>query len=44
MPSQEAFLTPTYVCIVMEYAQGGNLFNYLKMAGHLQEPVARCGG
>ena len=42
--SQEVFLTQTCICIVMEYAKGGNLFNYLKQAGQLQEPVARCEG
>ena len=28
--------------MAMEYAKGGDLYNYVKAYGHLKEPVARC--
>jgi hypothetical protein len=39
---QEVFLTPDYICIAMEYASSGNLFNYVKQAVRLKEAAARC--
>ncbi len=38
---QEVFLTDQAICIAMEYASGGSLFNYVKRHGYLQEPAAR---
>lgn len=38
---KEVFLTPEYICIVMEYASGGNLFGYVQRAIRLKEPAAR---
>lgn len=39
---QELFLTPRYLAIVMEYASGGDLFEYtLRSEGHLSEDEAR---
>jgi serine/threonine-protein kinase SRK2 len=38
---KEVFLTPEYICIVMEYASGGSLFNHVQKAGALREPTAR---
>lgn len=38
---KEVFLTPKYICIAMEYASGGNLFNYVQKAARLKEPAAR---
>ena len=38
----EVFLTQSHVCMAMEYAKGGDLYNYVKAYGHLKEPVARC--
>ena len=40
--AQEVFLTQSHVCMAMEYAKGGDLYNYVKAYGHLKEPVARC--
>ena len=28
--------------MAMEYAKGGDLYNYVKAYGYLKEPVARC--
>ena len=39
---QEVFLTQSHVCMAMEYAKGGDLYNYVHACGHLKEPVARC--
>uniref|UniRef100_A0A7S0WYC6 Protein kinase domain-containing protein n=1 Tax=Chlamydomonas leiostraca TaxID=1034604 RepID=A0A7S0WYC6_9CHLO len=38
---KEAFITPDFICIAMEYAAGGNLFNYVSKAVRLKEPAAR---
>lgn len=38
---KEVFLTADYVCIAMEYASGGSLFDYVKQHHKLKEPVAR---
>mmetsp|Transcript_36962 Transcript_36962/g.108960 ORF Transcript_36962/g.108960 Transcript_36962/m.108960 type:complete len:397 (-) Transcript_36962:288-1478(-) len=38
---KEVFLTPQYIAIAMEYANFGNLFNYVQSAVRLQEPAAR---
>ncbi|KAI8467428.1 MAG: hypothetical protein J3K34DRAFT_523747 [Monoraphidium minutum] len=38
---REVFLTPTDICIAMEYASGGTLFDYIQRSGRLHEPVAR---
>ena len=38
---REVFLTDEYICIAMEYASGGSLFQYVQKAGRLQEPAAR---
>lgn len=38
---KEVLLTPEYLCIVMEYASGGNLFSYVQRAVRLKEPAAR---
>ncbi len=32
---QEVFLTSEYICICMEYAAGGSLFDYVKRQGRL---------
>ena len=40
----QVFLTPTHLAIVMEYAKGGDLFNYTMRHGphgRLAEPQAR---
>ncbi|KAK9808715.1 hypothetical protein WJX72_002433 [[Myrmecia] bisecta] len=37
----EVFLTPAHLCIVLEYASGGNLRDYLNKYGKMPEPVAR---
>ena len=41
LQAQEVFLTQQYICIAMEYASGGNLFNYVQRAQRLKEPAAR---
>lgn len=38
---KEVFLTHKYICIVMEYATGGTLFQYVQKQGRLKEAVAR---
>ena len=38
---KEVFITSEYICIVMEYASGGNLFSYVQRAIRLKEPAAR---
>ena len=38
---REVFLTDDYICIAMEYAAGGSLFQYVQKAGRLQEAAAR---
>lgn len=38
---KEVFLTSEFICIVMEYAAGGNLFTYVQRAVRLKEPAAR---
>lgn len=38
---KEVFLTSRYICIVMEYATGGTLFQYVQKQGRLKEAVAR---
>lgn len=38
---REVFLTADCVCIAMEYASGGSLFDYIKSQHRLKEPVAR---
>jgi serine/threonine-protein kinase SRK2 len=38
---KEVFLTPKFICIVMEYASGGSLFQYVHKQGRLKEAVAR---
>ncbi|KAJ9525256.1 hypothetical protein QJQ45_020801 [Haematococcus lacustris] len=38
---KEVFVTKEYICIAMEYATGGNLFNYVQQAGPLKEETAR---
>lgn len=40
---QEVFLTSDYICIAMEFASSGNLFNYVKQAIRLKEAAARWG-
>ena len=34
-------MTDRFICIVMEYAGGGSLFNYVQRAGRLREAAAR---
>ncbi len=41
LASQEVFATDRFICIVMEYAGGGSLFNYVQRAGRLREAAAR---
>lgn len=38
---KEVFLTTDFICIAMEYATGGSLFQYVQRAGKLKESVAR---
>jgi serine/threonine-protein kinase SRK2 len=38
---KEVFLTHRFICIVMEYATGGSLFQYVQRQGRLMEAVAR---
>lgn len=38
---KEVFLTREYICIVMEYATGGSLFQYVQRQRFLKEAVAR---
>lgn len=38
---KEVFLTTKHICIVMEYATGGTLFQYVQKQGRLKEAVAR---
>jgi serine/threonine-protein kinase SRK2 len=38
---KEVFLTRRFICIVMEYATGGSLFQYVQRQGRLKEAVAR---
>ncbi|KAK2384474.1 serine/threonine-protein kinase SRK2A [Trifolium repens] len=38
---KEVFLTPTHIAIVMEYAAGGDLFDYVCSQGTLSEDMAR---
>ena len=40
--AQEVFLTPSHVCMAMEYAKGGDLYNYVKAMGCLKEATSRC--
>ena len=37
----EAFLTDQFICVVMECAQGGDLFSFIKKHGKLSEAGAR---
>jgi len=38
---REVFLTSTHIAIVMEYASGGELFEFVKRSGRLSEDAAR---
>ncbi|GIL46982.1 hypothetical protein Vafri_3829 [Volvox africanus] len=38
---REVFLTPTHLCIVMEYAPGGDMFEYVVKKNGLREEEAR---
>ncbi|KAG1669330.1 hypothetical protein FOA52_014892 [Chlamydomonas sp. UWO 241] len=38
---REVFLTSEHICIAMEYATGGSLFEYVQKQGKLKEAVAR---
>ena len=38
---REVFLTPTHLCIAMEYAAGGELFDRIVRAGRFSEDEAR---
>ncbi|KXZ48147.1 hypothetical protein GPECTOR_30g243 [Gonium pectorale] len=38
---REVFLTPTHLCIVMEYAPGGDMFEYVVRKNGLREDEAR---
>ena len=38
---KEVFLTPEYLAIAMEYAAGGDMFQYVKQRGGLEEAEAR---
>lgn len=38
---KEVFLTAEYICIAMEYATGGSLFQYVQQQARLKEAVAR---
>jgi hypothetical protein len=38
---RQVFLTPTHLCIVMEYAAGGELFDHIVKAGRFSEDEAR---
>ena len=38
---KEVYLTPTHLCIVMEYAAGGELFDRIVKAGRFSEDEAR---
>ena len=38
---KEVLLTPRHLCLVMEYAPGGDLFNRVRCSGGLCEPDAR---
>jgi serine/threonine protein kinase len=40
-PVLQVFLTPTHLCIVMEYAAGGELFDRIVKAGRFSEDEAR---
>lgn len=37
----QVFLTPKYLCIVMEYASGGDMFEYVVRKSGLKEDEAR---
>ena len=37
----QVFLTTTHIAIVMEYASGGELFEFVKRSGRLSEDAAR---
>jgi serine/threonine-protein kinase SRK2 len=39
---KEVFVTPNYLCIVMEYVGGGNLQQWVEKHGRLPEWQARC--
>ena len=39
--SVQVFLTTTHIAIVMEYASGGELFEFVKRSGRLSEDAAR---
>ena len=38
---EEIFLTETHLALVLEYADGGDMFQYVKQRGHLDESHAR---
>uniref|UniRef100_A0A383W2H5 Protein kinase domain-containing protein n=1 Tax=Tetradesmus obliquus TaxID=3088 RepID=A0A383W2H5_TETOB len=38
---KEVFLSRRFICIAMEYASGGSLFQYVQRQGRLKEAVAR---
>jgi serine/threonine-protein kinase SRK2 len=38
---KEVFLSHRFICIAMEYATGGSLFQYVQRQGRLKEAVAR---
>jgi len=38
---KEVFLTPRYLCIAMEFAAGGDMFEYVVRKGGLRESEAR---
>ena len=39
--AEQVYLTPTHLCIVMEYAAGGELFDRIVKAGRFSEDEAR---
>ncbi|MEW5319447.1 MAG: hypothetical protein WDW38_010598 [Sanguina aurantia] len=39
---KEVFLTHDHICIAMEFSNGGDLHNYVKRAGRLNERASRC--